>query len=489
VAKIGIICPDLSGHLNPMMALARELEGRGHRALFYARLIAQKKIEEAGFAFRPYGEKEFSVEETKRQLRVLAEMNGLAAMKYTVEVLRIRTVACLRDVPSMARRDGVEALVVDQTTPEGATVAEELGIPYATACNALMLQPNDAVPPFCFTWRYRDAWWARVRNRWANKLIQRIARPLVEAVNDYRREMKLKPYAGMWEATSPALMITQQPRAFEFPREDLPPQVYFAGPLTDSAVREAVEFPFERLDGRPLIYASMGTMQNRMFEVFEKIAGACAGLGAQLVISLGGGSAADAVGKLPGDPIVVPFAPQLQLLKRARLCVTHAGLNTALESLACGVPMVAIPVTNDQPGVAARVAWTGSGELVGLKRLKVARLRRAVEKVLGDGSYAHNAGRLRDAIARCGGVRGAADQVEREVLGNKNGVGRVPHADAVNALGLALPAHDQECDGHRLEDQREEKIVVQGFGVVAAVEVGEEQCREDDHLHDAGEEF
>jgi MGT family glycosyltransferase len=433
VAKIGIICPDLSGHLNPMMALGRELEGRGHRVLFYARLIAQKKIEEAGFEFRPYGEKEFSVEETKRQLRVLAEMNGIAAMKYTVEVLRVRTVACLRDVPGMAGRDGVEALVVDQTTPEGATVAEELGVPFATACNALMLQPNDAVPPFCFAWRYREAWWARVRNRIANTLIQRIARPLVGAVNDYRRGKGMRAHAGMWEAASPALVITQQPREFEFPREDLAPHVYFAGPLTDGAVREAVEFGFERLDGRPLIYASMGTMQNRMFEVFATIAGACAGLGAQLVISLGGGSAVEAMGKLPGDPIVVPFAPQLELLKRARLCITHAGLNTALESLACGVPMVAVPVTNDQPGVASRVAWTGSGEVVGLTGLKVGRLRKAVERVLGDASYAHNAARLRDAIARCGGVRGAADRFERDVLGTRNGVGRADLIDNVRS--------------------------------------------------------
>ncbi|MGA7216366.1 MAG: hypothetical protein WBX20_19355, partial [Terrimicrobiaceae bacterium] len=34
-----------------------------------------------------------------------------------------------------------------------------------------------------------------------------------------------------------------------------------------------------------------------------------------------------------GSPIVVPFAPQLELLRRAALTITHAGLNTALESL------------------------------------------------------------------------------------------------------------------------------------------------------------
>jgi UDP:flavonoid glycosyltransferase YjiC (YdhE family) len=198
-------------------------------------------------------------------------------------------------------------------------MAEEIGVPYATACNALMLQPNDAVPPFCFTWAARDAWWARARNRWANRMIQRIARPLTGAVNDYRRAMNMRPYAGMWEAQSKTLMITQQPREFEFPRDDLPPHLYFAGPLTDSTVREAAEFPFDRLDGRPLIYASMGTMQNRMFDVFRKIAAACEGLGRAAGDLPGRRIVCGRGGVLPGEPIVVRFAPQLQLLKRAKL--------------------------------------------------------------------------------------------------------------------------------------------------------------------------
>jgi zeaxanthin glucosyltransferase len=46
----------------------------------------------------------------------------------------------------------------------------------------------------------------------------------------------------------------------------------------------------------------------------------------------------------------------LELLKRATVCITHAGLNTVLESLAQGVPQLAIPITYDQPGVAARIA-------------------------------------------------------------------------------------------------------------------------------------
>ena len=84
---------------------------------------------------------------------------------------------------------------------------------------------------------------------------------------------------------------------------------------------------------------------------------------------------------MPGNPIVVPVAPQLDLLSRAALTITHAGLNTVLESLSYGVPMVAIPVGNDQPGVAARIKWRGVGELLALKHLKAAKLRPLMDQV------------------------------------------------------------------------------------------------------------
>ena len=130
---------------------------------------------------------------------------------------------------------------------------------------------------------------------------------------------------------------------------------------------------------------------------------------------MGGGSSASALPPLPGAPLVVDFAPQLELLQRAALTITHAGLNTVLESLSCAVPMVAIPIANDQPGVAARVAWSGSGAVVPLKRATVARLRDAIDRVWSDPSYRQNAQRLQQAIATSGGVARAADIVEQAI--------------------------------------------------------------------------
>ena len=237
--------------------------------------------------------------------------------------------------------------------------------------------------------------------------------PLIRVVAEHRRSWGLPPRPNPADWFSPLAEVGQQPAEFEFPRRKLPPHFHFAGPFQDARARAPVPFPFEALDGRPLVYASMGTLQNRLLWVFRAIAEACDGLGVQLVISLGGSADPEVLGVLPGSPLVVRAAPQLDLLDRARLAITHAGMNTALESLARGVPMVAIPVTNDQPGVAARIAWTGTGLVVPPSRLTVPRLRKAIARVLGEPSFTAEARKMREAIARSGGVVRAADVVER----------------------------------------------------------------------------
>jgi NAD(P)-dependent dehydrogenase (short-subunit alcohol dehydrogenase family) len=87
---------------------------------------------------------------------------------------------------------------------------------------------------------------------------------------------------------------------------------------------------------------------------------------------------------------------------------SHGGLNTALESLARGVPMVVLPVAYDQPGVGARVEWSGVGRSIPVGRLTVDRLRDAVRTVLGDPVYRERAGQLRTSIEAADGLNRAA---------------------------------------------------------------------------------
>ena len=198
---------------------------------------------------------------------------------------------------------------------------------------------------------------------------------------------------------------------------------HYTGPLQEPSGHEpvsfdSISFPFEKLTGKPLIYASLGTLQNRKWEIIHSIAEASVGLDVQLVISLGNPNSLESGSNLPGDPIVVPYAPHQQLIERASLIITHAGMNTVLGALSSAVLLVAIPITNEQPGIAARLARIGAGEVIPLASLSVPRLRAAIERVLSEDSYQENPSRLQD-ILRAGGVRRPADIVEQVISTGK----------------------------------------------------------------------
>jgi zeaxanthin glucosyltransferase len=101
------------------------------------------------------------------------------------------------------------------------------------------------------------------------------------------------------------------------------------------------------------------------------------------------------------------------VLKQTSVCITHAGLNTVLESLAQGVPQVAIPVTYDQPGVAARIAYRQTGVVTSLAELTADRLAFLLSEVVTDPTYRENARKLQDIISKTNGLSMAADIVER----------------------------------------------------------------------------
>ena len=143
------------------------------------------------------------------------------------------------------------------------------------------------------------------------------------------------------------------------------------------------------------------------------------------MLSIGSFLDLDQIGPLPGNAVVVRHAPQLELLKRASICITHAGLNTVLEALAHGVPQVAIPITVDQPGVAARIAEKKTGLVVSLKELTPARLSLVLDQVLNDSTYRDRARYFQQVIAETNGISKAANLLEQAFGFGDHGQARI----------------------------------------------------------------
>jgi zeaxanthin glucosyltransferase len=415
MTHLGLLCPAETGHLNTMLPLGQELQRRGHKVTFFGIVDAEAKVLAAGLEFRSIGEAEFPIGSSEVLFSELGKLTGLAAIKYTMDWIESSAEIFLKDGPDALRNAQVEALLIDQIASEGGIVAELLDIPFVTVCSALPFNQEPAIPPLFTTWIYNSNWWAVLRNQLVYLLVNPFTKPMQKLRSSYRKSWQLPPETS---CDSQLAIVTQQPAEFEYPRQNLPDYFHFTGPYHNKTSRKPVDFPWDKLDGKPLIYASMGTLQNQLNDVFLAIAAACVDLDAQLVISLGGASL-DGFPALPGNPIVVSYAPQLALLERASVAITHAGMNTALECLTYGVPMVAIPITNDQPGVAARIAWTGAGEIVPLNKLTATRLETALKSVLTKASYRQNALRLKQSIAQSGGVSRAADIIELAISTRK----------------------------------------------------------------------
>ncbi|HEX3445129.1 MAG TPA: nucleotide disphospho-sugar-binding domain-containing protein [Chthoniobacterales bacterium] len=135
----------------------------------------------------------------------------------------------------------------------------------------------------------------------------------------------------------------------------------------------------------------------------------------QLVLSIGDQLDPKQIGPMPRNAIVVKRAPQLEVLRRASVCITHAGLNTVLESLAQGVPQVAIPLGLDQPAVAARIAAKQTGVVTSLDKLTPDHLSTLLREVLNNSTYRDNARKLQRAIGEANGLSVAADLVEESL--------------------------------------------------------------------------
>ncbi|MFO0919852.1 MAG: glycosyltransferase [Planctomycetaceae bacterium] len=172
------------------------------------------------------------------------------------------------------------------------------------------------------------------------------------------------------------------------------------------------DFPAEKLTSRPLIYASLGTLTNRNSRFYENCLKAFAGDDYQLVLSLGTKNGSELFSRERPGVIVREFVPQLKVLQQAAVFISHAGMNSAHESLYYGVPLVMAPQQVEQQVVASQVVQAGAGICLSATP-SAENLRAAVAQVLNDPAYVANAAQVRDSLRDTGGAGRAAEAIER----------------------------------------------------------------------------
>ena len=414
--RIGFLSLPVPGHLNPMTALARKLQSRGHDVVFISLADVAPFVEAAGLPFVPCSEAAYPDGSLGKLVRRLSELSGEDALHFTVNsMMKGYTKSLFESLPDTLSKAGVDGIVLDQYQPFVEVIPMHLRMPFVHVSNALHVDYTGRTP-ICFVdWPYQPGVEALARNLEGVRRARMLLEPVTAVAQGYAREVGLSvDWTNPHSTLSPLAWVTQCPREFDFGRAPDFPQFHYAGPFHDGLGRMDFDFPWQQLTGEPIVYASMGTLQNGLVDIFRSITQAAMGLKElQFVLAVGGQLDSRQLGAVPANVLVVGHAPQIEVLKRSALCITHAGLNTVLESLSSGVPMLALPITNDQPGVAARIANKKVGVVISPDQASPANFVAAIKQALGDSTFRDSARRMQEAIRSTDGLSIAADILER----------------------------------------------------------------------------
>jgi MGT family glycosyltransferase len=387
------------GHLNPMLAVADELVRRGEQVLVLAPSTLRDTVVAGGARWAPLPDG--TVPDPGR---ADGAQLGPRHMLRMIRALR-RPPAALLALTGRAEPPSV--VVYDKMTGWRPDVAGAVA-PIAFATSMVVNETVAAGVLAAGLGRILD----RIAGRPDPRRTARLRR-LLERIRAGAVIARLPLLAAL--RPDPVLTISSIPPAFQPAVSTFGPSVRFVGPCVGHRSTD-VDDPLLAAvpaEGPPLVLVSLGTTPvNHRPAFFRACIQAAAGRPWRLVMAVGDRTDPAGLGPVPPNVTVTCRMPQLALLERAALFVSHAGMNSVMESLRAGVPLLLYPQQPEQSANARRVAALGAGRILDRTALDATTIRTAVEAALGDAGLRAGAARFGAELAATGGVAAAADAMQ-----------------------------------------------------------------------------
>ncbi|ADV67623.1 macrolide family glycosyltransferase [Deinococcus maricopensis] len=386
------------GHVHPTLPIVAELVRRGHRVVYYCGEAVRQKIEATGAEWRAVPWDFTPVERAPRpRLSAYALEQARCAETLLPQLLKE-----LQDL-------NPACVMVDFMCFWGRIVARTLQLPTVNLSSSFALGPGVLPPrPVLMALDLAGAPLQGAREVLAvRRTTQRLSRQYRQA--DLRTQFDLLSMDG-----DDVLVCTA--RAFQPHAERFGERFQFVGPSVAPRAREATT-DLPRLDERPLVYVSLGTVFNHKLDFFRECVHAFADGQYQVILSVGQSTDPAALGPLPPHMHARAYVPQLDVLARAAVFITHAGMNSVSEAMAHEVPVVAVPQAADQFTIAQRVAALGVGRNLLPFQRRARHLRAATDALVADAAVRSRCRALRQAFEQAGGPTRAAAVIEARMAG------------------------------------------------------------------------
>ncbi|HOS92631.1 MAG TPA: glycosyltransferase [Armatimonadota bacterium] len=376
------------GHMNPALALAQELVRRGECVRFYCTREFEPRITATGAQFRPYPIDDSYVRPTGEVFEGAARLMEACTAGYGP--------LCqdLRESPP-------DYIIHDSVCVWGKILAHARGIPAVCSVTQLAFSLRvllTSVPfmsslaktvPGGTRWLMR---YLRARRRlWAE---HRVAPSGILDVFTNHEPLNL---------VYTSRLVQPQPERFDS-------SYAFVGPCLGSR-GSAHDFPWEQLESRRVICISMGTIDTDLPRFYESCVEAFAQWDGCVVMAVG---SEEQVARLraPAHFVIRASIPQLEVLQRAAVLISHGGINSIQEAFWHNVPVVLVPGTAERILMSRQVVRLGAGILLSPHRATPARLAEAVHHVVTDPGIQANVAQVGASLREAGGVIRAADLIE-----------------------------------------------------------------------------
>ena len=385
MSKIAFFCIPAHGHTNPTLGVVRELVSRGHKVWYYSYNMMREKIESAGATFISCDdydtEQKLSAKDTTRVGKDLA---------FSTKILVDTTLALDDKVCREMAELKPDLIVADSMALWGKAVALKLGIPFVSSTTTFAFNQHSA----------------KIMKQGLGDLFKMLFAMPKTTKQIKRLQSKGYPVKNILDiigndANTHTIVYTSP--QFQPCSETFSEKYAFVGP----SIRPATDKIEKNRD--KLIYISMGTVNNDMMPFYKASIFALANTDYQVIMSVGNLVSVEDFGKLPENISVYSHVDQIAVLEKADVFVSHCGMNSVSESLYFEVPLVMLPQTSEQKGVAERVAQLGAG--IKLDKSDGASVLSAINKILSESVYKENAKKIAEGFKNSSGAKGAADKI------------------------------------------------------------------------------
>jgi len=390
------------GHVNPMLPLFQELVSRGDEVVVHLPREFESAVRHTGATLR-------LLDDT---LSLPSSISGGGAPALTQVMPLLLGVMCrgLRETPRLleqARAEQADCIVYDPMAMWGRLIARALPLPraifqtsfglsHSPTLQAALKKDMPGLPPPRALRSILELMWTSEVLHWRHGL----------------------PRVGMRDAFTSIedLYFIPVPRSYQPDASNFDERFVFIGPSVTPR-NDRGDFPLEQLDGKPVLLISLGTTpMNQRPDFYKACFEAFRDTRWQVVMACGKGLEPASLGPVPSNILVRQHVPQLDVLQRARVFISHGGMNSTMESLWHGVPLAVFPQFGDQPLNASRVTELGMGiTLTAQNAVDPKVLRDTVERLDTDPRYRTRLSEFKRELREAGGHRRAADVLQRYV--------------------------------------------------------------------------